>query len=255
MAQAEVSQRPVTKTRGGGEASVLPERRFFFIMAVICALTIFAGFVPSYYLKDVFHAPPPLSAITRIHGFVFTAWGILFVVQAALIGYDKPVLHRRLGLLAAVLFGALVAIGVMTAINAGRLGHAPPGSPAPLVFMIVPITIITGAAVLVVAALWNRVQRDVHMRYMLAAFIAMTPPATHRLVLGMGFPIQALWIAYAIMNVLLGIAVLYDFRTRRSVHPAYVWSAVMYLVVEGTVLFAYSSSATWLPIANWLIQT
>jgi hypothetical protein len=251
MAQAEVSLRQGAVTREGGG---LPERRFLFIMSVICALTIFAGFVPSYYLKDVFHVPPPLSVMTHVHGVIFTAWVVVFVAQAALIGYARPALHRQLGLLAAVLFGAVVAVGVTTALNAGRLGHAPPGSPAPLVFMIVPIAGIASAAALIVAALWNRARRDAHMRLMLAGFIAMTPPATHRLALGMGFPTQALWISFAIMDALLAVLALYDFRTRGRVHPAYLWSAAAYLAFEGAVLWAYSSPA-WLPIAKWLVQT
>lgn len=253
MTQAEVSLRSVGSDRGAREAGFMPERRFFFVMSVICAVTIFAGFVPSFYLKNVFHVPPPLSAMTRVHGLVFTAWVVLFVAQAALVGYGKPALHRQLGLLGAALFGAVVAIGVTTAINAGRLGHAPPGSPPALVFMIVPITGIAGAAALIVAALWNRAQRDAHMRFMLAGFIAMTPPATHRLALGMGLPTQALWISFAIMDALLGVLVLYDLRTRKSVHSAYAWSAVAYLAFQGAVLWAYSSAA-WLPIANWLTQ-
>jgi hypothetical protein len=233
---------------------MLAERRFFFIMAVICALTIFAGFAPSYYLKDVFHVPPPLSAMSRVHGVVFTAWVLVFVLQAGLVGFGNPALHRRLGLLAAVLFGAVVAIGVMTAINAGRLGHAPPGSPPPLVFMVLPLAAITGAAVLAIAALWNRARSEAHMRYMLAMFIAMTPPATGRLAIGAGHPLHAVLIALAISDALLAVAVLYDLRARKTVHPALLWSALVYACVQGTVAWAYSNPA-WLPIAHWLIQT
>ncbi len=251
MAQVDIAQRPVG---GAGRAGALPERRFFFIMAVICALTIFAGFAASYYLKGVFHVPPPLSAMTRVHGVIFTAWVALFVAQAGLIDRGNPALHRRLGLLGVLLFGIVVAVGVVTAINAGRLGHAPPGSPPPLVFMVVPLAAMAAAAGLVGAALWNRARRDAHMRYMLAAFIAMTPPATHRLMLGAGQPGKALWIAFAIMDTLLGIAVLYDVRARGRVHPAYVWSAATFAAVEGVVVWAYSSPA-WLVIAKWLIQT
>jgi hypothetical protein len=233
----------------------LPEKRFFFVMAVICAVTVFAGFVPSYYLKDVFHIPPPLSAMTRLHGAVFTAWVLVFVTQAGLINYARPALHRRLGLLAVLLFGAAVAIGVMTAVNAGRLGHAPPGSPPPLVFMVVPLSGITGAAFLVGAALWNRADRAFHMRAMLSAFISMTPPATHRLAIGAGQAPYAIFVSMGIMDALLIVAILYDYRTRKTVNPAYLLAAVVYLAVQGAVAWAYNDQGAWLPFARWVIQT
>src|SRR5262249_43145654 len=122
------------------------ERRFFFLFALLLALTVFIGFTPSYYLKDVIHAPPPLSVMTRIHGVIFTSWVLLFVTQAGLIDFNRPALHRRLGLIGAVLFGIVLAVGVTTGLNAGRLGHAPPGVGAPLTFMIVPLAGIASTA-------------------------------------------------------------------------------------------------------------
>jgi hypothetical protein len=58
------------------------EKRFFLILAVLCAVFVFLGFSPSFYLKDVIHAPPPLSAMTRVHGVVFTTWVLLFVTRS-----------------------------------------------------------------------------------------------------------------------------------------------------------------------------
>ena len=230
------------------------ERRFFLVFAVVCALVIFAGFTPSFYLKDVFHVPPPLSAMTRIHGVIFTSWVLLFVTQAALINSNNTALHRRLGLTGAVLLGMVLAIGTMTGINAGRLGHVPPGAPAPLIFMAVPILGICATAVLFVSALWNRARRDVHMRYMLAGFLTMTPPATNRLLIGAGYVSQGIWGAFAIMDALLVIAILFDTRINNRLHPAWIWSALVFVGAEAAITWAFSSP-TWLSAAHWLIQT
>jgi len=230
------------------------ERRVFLAFAVLCALVIFAGFTPSFYLKDVFHVPPPLSAMTWVHGVVFTAWVLLFVTQAALINANNPALHRRLGLTGATLLGAVLAIGVMTGINAGRLGHAPPGAPAPLIFMAVPILGIAATAALFLSALWNRARRDAHMRFMLAGFITMTPPATNRLLVGMGHAAQGIWGAFAIMDAILLIAILYDSRVTKRLHPAWLWSALVIVLTEAAITWAFSSPV-WLVWARWLIQT
>ena len=158
--------------------------------------------------------------MSHVHGVVFTGWVVLFVVQVALIGYGNPALHRRLGVLGAVLFGIVAAVGAMTAINAGRLGHAPPGSPPGLIFMAVPVAAIIATTILVLAALWNRARREAHMRYMLAALIAITPPATHRLALAAGYFTQALWIGFGVMDLLLAVAIVYDLRRNGGVCTA-----------------------------------
>ena len=91
---AETALTSVTLGRNSATKNVAqPERRFFLVFAVVCALVIFAGFTPSFYLKDVFQVPPPLSAMTRIHGVVFTSWVLLFVTQAALINSNNAALR------------------------------------------------------------------------------------------------------------------------------------------------------------------
>lgn len=235
-------------------SDAIREKRFFFYMSLVCAVLIFIGFAPSYYLKPVFQAPPPLSAMSHLHGLLATAWTLLFAFQAWLIGYERPMLHRRLGLMGAVLFGAVVAIGFMTAINAARLGNVPPASPPGMVFMAVPFFGMLGAAALGLTGLWKRAQRDAHMRYMMATFIAMTPPATHRIFVGAGHAPEALLLAFGIMNVLLGIAMLYDLRKTGRVHPAYLWSALVFLLTEAGIVWAFRDQESWMQIANWLVQ-
>jgi len=243
--------------RGGLKDVNARERRFFLVFSLITAAMIVVGFLPSFYLKDVIHAPPPLQAMTRVHGAIFTGWMALFVTQAALIDRGSTALHRRLGLMGAVLLGLVLAVGMMTAINAGRLGHMPPGvGPSALTFMAVPASGIVATGLLFLAALWNRAARDVHMRYMLAGFISMTPPGTHRAIMGMmGFPNQALFASFALMNGLLLVAALYDFRLRGRIHRTYLWSALVYAATDGFIVWAYASPATWLAMAHWLIQT
>jgi len=105
------------------------------------------------------------------------------------------------------------------------------------------------------SGLWQRARRDAHMRYMLAAFIAMMPPATHRLFVGAGHAPDALLIAYGIMNVLLGAAMIRDLRMTGRVHPAYLWSALAFLLTEAGIVWAFLQPECWMPIADWLVQS
>ncbi len=222
-------------------------------MAVVSALVIFLGFAPSFYLKSIIHAPPPLSALTTVHGLVFTAWVLLFVVQSALIGFGNPALHRQLGVLGAVLFGVVLALGLSTAITAGRLGHAPPGAPAPLAFMALPVIDIAGAATLFLLALANRSRFDFHKRLMLASLIAMTSPGTARIAMAVGQFAASTWISLVVMDLLLGAAISYDLVVHKRVHPAYLWSGAVFALINAGVAWGFSSPE-WLAFATWLTR-
>ena len=60
-----------------------PDRWFFSSMGVAAALTVFWGFAPTYYLRT--SDTPSLPPVLHLHGVVFTAWMVLYVVQTALI--------------------------------------------------------------------------------------------------------------------------------------------------------------------------
>jgi hypothetical protein len=224
---------------------------FYLTMALIAAAIILLGFTPTFYLKSLIHAPPPLTLLTITHGVVFTAWMLLFVVQAGLIAGKRPAPHRQLGILGALLFGGMIALGFSTAITAGRLGHAPPSSPPPLAFMALPLMALGAAGALVAAALWNRRRADWHKRLMLASFFAMTGPGTHRIAIGMGLAEKAIPLVFGVSDLLLLIAIVHDFAGRKRVHPAYGVAAAVFALVNIGVLWAFGSPA-WLEFAKQL---
>lgn len=229
------------------------EARFYLTMSAIAAAIIFAGFAPSFYLKSLIHAPPPLSPMSITHGVVFTVWTLVFVTQAALIASRKPAPHRQLGILGVMLFGGVMALGYATAINAGHLGHAPPGAPAPLAFMALPLIGITGSLAIFSLALWHRRRSDWHKRLMLASLITFTPPAVGRLAIGAGFAGRAHTIALIVAELLLVAAMIHDYRTSRRVHLAYWFSAFVFVAVHLSVIWAFTSS-TWLAFATVITQ-
>lgn len=223
---------------------------FYLSMAIVCAVIIFLGFAPSFYLKSFIHAPvPPLTQLTIVHGVVFTAWMALFLTQISLISANNVALHRQLGMAGAVLFGIMTSLGYSVAITAGRLGHAPPGAPAPLAFMALPLIGITGTLVLIVLALLYRRQSDWHKRLMLSALFTLTPAGTARVVLPLGFAPQATWIGLVVMEALLVVAIAYDYWAKGRVHPAYWVAAGLMAVLHLGVVWGFSSP-TWLAFAR-----
>lgn len=223
---------------------------FYLTMALVSGAIVFVGFAPSFYLKPLIHAPPPLTQLTIAHGIVFTAWVVLFVTQASLITRKQPALHRQLGLLGAILFGAVVSLGLSTALTAARLGHAPPGAPVPLAFMALSLFVILGALALVAMGLWNRRRNDWHKRLMLASLFIMTGPGTGRIAIPLGFASQEVTIGFVVSELLLVAAMSYDYRTHKRIHPAYWVVAGVFIVVHLSVEWAFGSPAAWMTFAR-----
>jgi len=237
---------PITAGREAWNAGAA----FYLVLVLIAATVIVLGFTPSFYLKSVLRLPtPPLTLLTITHGVIFTAWLALFIAQAALIVARRPAPHRQLGMLGAVLFGVMISLGVSTAITAGKLGHAPPGGAPPLHFMALPLFAMTGATALVATALLKRRRSDWHKRLMLASLFSMIGPGVHRLLIPMGLADHAVTMVFVSSYVLLGVAMAYDFKTAKRIHPAYHLAATVFVLVNVLVVWAFESPQ-WLRFAK-----
>jgi hypothetical protein len=96
--------------------------RRFYTWFVVCAfLIIFAGFARTFYLRTVFETAA-LPLLLYLHGFLFTAWFVLFFVQARLVGRHLVNLHRKLGIVGAFLAPLCTAVAIRVSFNAGRRG-------------------------------------------------------------------------------------------------------------------------------------
>jgi hypothetical protein len=231
------------------------DRAFYSSMAISMAVTVFIGFAPSYYLR-AFRAAPltvtgasTLSPLVHLHGALFTGWVVLFIVQTALVASHRTRVHQRLGIAGGLLAAAMVVVGVGTAIAAAARGSAPPGVDA-RAFMIVPLFDTALFAGFVAAALWRRRQRESHKRLMLLAYISIMAPAVARFpgLLPYG-PLAFFGLAF----IFLLVAVVYDFVSRRQVHPAYVWGGAL-LVVSVPARLILSGTQAWMSIADVLTR-
>ena len=94
------------------------DRIFFTGMAVASAVVVVAGFAPTYYFRS--GALPPLTALYQVHGFLFTTWLGLFIVQSGLVASRRTDIHRRLGIIGAILAAAVFITGVAVSIETLR---------------------------------------------------------------------------------------------------------------------------------------
>jgi len=223
------------------------DRLFYAGMAVAMAVTVFAGFAPTFFLK-VFSNSPPLSPLLHIHGAAFAGWYALFFTQATLIANGQPALHRRLGVVGLCLAALMVCLGVAAAINAIRTNHTPPGLD-PRSFLVLPFFGITVFATLAGLGLVFRKRPETHKRLMLLASIAMLDAAIARIpgVFAMGGPLAS----FGIQDLFVIACIAYDFASRRRIHPAYLFGGLFILAAQPLRILV-AGAPWWLAFGDWL---
>jgi hypothetical protein len=229
------------------------ERRFYTTMALVVLVATFVGFAPSYYLRAVMAPPHPMEPLTPlvfVHGLLFTAWVLLFVVQTWLVAGRQIAMHRRIGVLSAWLLAAIIPVAVAVAIGGiHRPLTAPPGIP-PLQWAAVPVLGILGFAVVVILALLKRRDPPTHKRLMLCAMVALLDPSIGRLMpaLGVGGPAALLTFL-----VFLGPLVVWDLVTLRRLHPATILGSLIVIATAVGTLLVWGTPA-WLAFAGALAK-
>lgn len=226
----------------------LPEYHLFPWIPAGLALLVVIGFAQTWFLKSLFDTPV-LPLMVHLHGLVMSAWVVLFVLQTRLVAAHRVDLHRRLGIVGAVLLVLVPVMGVITAIHAARLGHSP--GPPPLVFLSVPLFNILAFSVLAGSGLALRRRSDWHRRLMLAATLNFLPPATGRIALQYTH-LPNLPVAFGSVDVILLACVVYDTVRNRRLHPAFVLGLAVTLAWQAAVL-GFGRTPQWAHVAAWLV--
>ncbi len=220
---------------------------FYRGMALAMMLTVFAGFAPSFFLKNFFGAAS-LSPLLHAHGLAFSAWYVLFFTQAQLAGRGDVALHQKLGVAGASLAAAMVGLGVAAAVLAIRTNHTPPGLD-PRSFLVLPFFGITIFAGFVAAAVRLRARPETHKRLMLLASIAMLDAPIARLpgVFAFGGPLAS----FGLQDLFVLAAVVHDYRARGRVHPAYLWGGLVILLAQPLRIIV-AGTPWWLAFGDWV---
>lgn len=151
------------------------ERLTFPVSAILIAMAAIFGFAPNSIAIMTGRAENP-ALIIHMHAAVMSAWLALLVVQSFLIQRGSVLLHRRLGMSAAVLAPVIVGLMIVIAIE-----YFPGGSIGPAV-VAVQLRRIVLFSVFVALALWFR-KSDLqsHKRLMVLASIAVIDAAFFRM--------------------------------------------------------------------------
>jgi hypothetical protein len=217
--------------------------RFHLRLALALIALVFAGFARTYYLGPLFGAVPPTLRV-HLHAVSFSAWLLLFAVQAWLVTTRRTRLHVRLGRAGAVLAVVTIALSLATVLDAARSGHPRGGLPA-LQQMAIPLTGLGLFTAFAGAGLLLRHRRDLHVRLMTLALLGALGPAIARLAPGIGPQL-------GVLTVVLACLVSHDHATTGRIHPIYLMGGGA-LVASWPLRYALARTEAWAVFAQALI--
>lgn len=235
----------MTEAMAAGNAAKVSARWFYAWMALTCVAVAVIGFMPTYFVPLVqgqFAAPP----IIHVHGIIFFGWTVLFASQTWLVANGNTLAHRTWGMLGvawatAMVFVVFAAVAVRINIlsTAGYRVEA-------LAFSWVQIGGILLFAAIFTLAIVNVKKPEIHKRLMLLGTIALLDaPIARWFMLFLAPPVPAGEIApppppfitvppALVADLLLVVAIAYDWRTRGRPHPVYL--------IGGAAVLAYQLS-------------
>jgi hypothetical protein len=237
----------VAAAPSGARAS---DRVFYTGMAVAAALAVLLGFSRTYFLRPYFQTTP-LDSAFHVHGLVFSAWLALFVVQTSLVAVGRTATHRKLGWAGACLAMLMIVVALNAAVHGAHRDIAAGYATESLRFFATPVLAMAMFASLVALAVAWRAKPETHKRLMLLATLSLLDAAVAR------WPVAGIADAplaqYAISDAFVVAAMLYDFATRRSISPVYVWAGLA-IVAEQWARDALGATAVWQSLAAKILE-
>lgn len=236
-------------------------RRFHLWMAGVFILIAFGGFMPTYWVPVAtgkFHNP----SIVHVHGILLFAWTGFYFLQTAWVASGRVATHRAWGLFGIALFSLMLCSIIATKITLIRLDDARGFGDASRRFSAVAFLTLPYMIGLFWLAIANVRRPEIHKRLMFVLMANLMTPAIARVMLvlffgggaGDGGPPPPAFVAvppWLLADLLIGVAIAYDWRTRGRPHPVYLYGGLISVVMPFAILF-FSGTETWMAIARAL---
>ena len=261
-------------TAVSGAARADAPHYFYVWMAAACLAIAVVGFMPTYFVpvaRGAFQGEP----ILHLHGLILFSWLLFFFIQSLLVARGKVLDHRAWGVLGVSIYTAVVFIVI--AVVSMRIAQASmPGQPTGVAHDMRAFewgdcaVLLVGAPTFVLAIAFVK-RPEIHKRLMLLVtqglmaapigryFVFFLPrPASPDLSpwpAGLPHvfapPAFVVMPAVLIADLLLAVAIVYDWRTRGRPHPVYLWGGGVGLVFLAT-LVPVAESPAWQTFASAL---
>jgi hypothetical protein len=224
--------------------------RPYFPIAIFTIVVALVGFWANYYgriLTGTVITPP----IIQLHGAIFLGWLLLVTLQASLAARGRVAQHMRVGRWVMVYGVAVLAMGIVATLAAvGKHLDAGDMSEARMALFI-PLTDMLVFGPFLAAAWIYRRRPEIHKRLIVVATCVLLIAPVHRMNWFLGMPPPVLPILFIWLAPIYA-GMIYDYVTRRIVHP-------VYLIGIAAILFmkfgrgAIAESAPWNAFNDWVM--
>jgi hypothetical protein len=231
-------------------------RLFYVYMAASFIVIAFGGFVMTYWSPLVggrFHADP----VIHLHGLLFSAWTLFFFAQTALVASGRTYNHRGWGMAGISLATAMVFSAVIVATHSMNVADTIGVGDAARRFSVVPLSSAVLFGVIIAAAIVNVRSPERHKRLMLLATVAILQAPMGRVLRPIiapdavgSPPVFATVPAGLLIDLLIVIAMVYDWKTRGKPHRIYLFGLPVIIAVQ-LLRVPISETASWMTIASW----
>ena len=239
--------------------SVRGDTRWFYVgMAATCVVVAFGGFFPTYWGK-LAHGSFTGAPILHIHGALFFAWTVFFLVQTTLVAKGRVLDHRSWGMAGISLATAMSITVVLATINSIKVAESIALGDEARRFSIVALSALVLFAGFFTLAIANVRNIERHKRYMLLAMVPLIHAATARVFMtlfappgGVGPPPVFVAVPPGLfVDLFIVAAIVYDWRTRGSPHPIYLVGGAVNVAVQ-LLCVPLSATPAWMAIARWI---
>ncbi len=200
---------------------------FYIVMALVALVVALTGFTSTFFVplaEGRFEAPP----VIFVHGALFFAWILLFVIQPSLIRWWGYQLHKTLGVVGVVLALAMAWSGVYVMIYAATRDLAVTGGEVAASSILSTCAAMALFLGLVLAGAMFRGKAETHKRLMLLATLVVLWPAWHRFRHYFpSLPDPHTWLTIVAADLLMVSSILAcmvrDRLVLGRIHPVYLW--------------------------------
>jgi hypothetical protein len=234
-------------------------------MAAICAVIAFGGFAGTFWIQ-LPAATFVGSPLLHLHALLFSAWTLLFLYQAILVANGKLRNHQAWGLGGISLATGMLFTGMGVAVASLETRLDAGFGDAARAFAIVPVSAVLLFFGLFAAAIANVRRPEWHKRLMLVATISLLQPAIARFFFlaatgggpglrpGLGAPrdVEFFYGPGLLMDLLILVGIIHDWRTRGRPHAAYLWGLALVVGVQA-VRVPMSQTGAWNDVADFLV--
>ena len=231
--------------------SAIPHRSNIYLSAgLLGTLIAFVGFWPTYF-GPLLAGTLAKTQVIHVHAVVQVVWLALLVTQIALAATGRIRLHMRLGNWVFAWGLVVVAVGLVLSFKTFAAyiaaGEAPIGQRRLFAFL---RDLLFFTPFLFAGWIYRR-RPEIHKRLMLTAATILLLPAVSRMTF-LGAPPQPVWEFMLVWPLPIYVLMIYDYATRRLIHPVYVIGVLAMLTMR--VALPLRTTQMWMTVSGWFVS-